>query len=218
MEHAPAVIGKDCMVLPQSGHLGQSGIDKLRDSRPHSVTNYMYSPVQQQKKSQLLLRIHHMIRQEVEGKRSSLQMELLPVHRTPDHLQWEVHNQMREEEGRWPGRALHWEQEEGRWQRREGEGRVGVGTVLSKGLRWHRVGSWNNELCLMKGQWKWEEGSVCWLVDELMAGCLKEGERCSGSMYTRPDGNCAVRGGEEDGGVTSGMIGSHTSGNIRTNP
>ena len=143
MEHAPAVIGKDCMVLvPQSGHLGQSGIDKLRDSRPHSVTNYMYSPVQQQKKSQLLLRIHHMIRQEVEGKRSSLQMELLPVHRTPDHLQWEVHNQMREEEGRWPGRALHWEQEEGRWQRREGEGRwkVGVGRRGMVGTKDRRPG------------------------------------------------------------------------------
>ena len=30
-----------------------------------------------------------------------------------------------------------------------------------------------------------------------MAGCLKEGGRCSGSMYTQQDGNCAVRGGEE---------------------
>ena len=148
-EHAPAVIGKDCMVLVlQSGHLGQSEIDKMRDSRPHSVTNYMYSRVQQQKKGPLLLHIHRMIRQEVEGK-----MELLQVHRTPDHLQWEVHSQKREEEGRWPGRTLHWEQEEGRWQmreeegrwpgrtphweqegrwqRREGVGRVGVGTVLS---------------------------------------------------------------------------------------
>ena len=75
-ECAPAVIGKDCRVQVQS--VEQS--EKEKKWKCNLIFNDCYSLVQQQKKDQLWLHIHHSPLEEEEGRRETRQRDLQLVH------------------------------------------------------------------------------------------------------------------------------------------